>query len=116
MTPTEEKREAVRLLGGLEDGRMTTDDAQHIAGSVDPVLLYFIVRHLRDSYPASDPAATSVLDRVVGLTRTSPLLVTRCKEGQEDPVSKWFEGDYSFRDFRGRGVELIEMIADKLEA
>ena len=113
---TGEKREAVRLLTGLEDGRMTTDDAQQTADALDPVLLHFIVRYLRESYPASDPAATSVLDRVVALTRAFPRLVTLCKEGQQDPVSQWFDGDYSFREFRGRGVELIEMIADKLDS
>ena len=37
------------------------------------------------------------------------------QEGEQDPVSEWFESEHSFGEFRGRGEELIETIVDKLE-
>ena len=67
-------------------------------------------------YPASDPAATSVLDRVVALTSTSTAFVRKSKKGEQDPISKWFESEYSYRDYRGRGSEFIDLIVDKLES
>ena len=68
MSTITDKREALRLLSGLENGTMNTADAFVLAETLDPVLVYLIVRYLRESYPASDPAATSVLERVVALT------------------------------------------------
>jgi hypothetical protein len=111
-----DKGEAVRLLRGLEAGGLAAADARIIAEILDPVLVHFIVKYLRESYPASNPAATAVLDRVVELTSTYPAIVEKSKEGEQDPVSVWFEDEYSFGEFRGRGRELIEMIVDKLES
>ncbi len=116
MSADTEKREAQRLLNGLENGGMTADDAGMIAERVDPVLVYSIVRFLRENYPASDPAATPVLERVVDLTTANRKFIAQVKAGEEDSVSVWFADEYSFRDFRGRGAELIDLIVDKLES
>ena len=78
------------------------------------VLVHLIIRYLRKSYPASNPAATSVLDRVVALT--SNALVEKCREGEQDSVSQWFEAEHSLESFRGRGTEFIDVIVDKLES
>ena len=74
------------------------------------------LRYLREVYPASNPAARAVLDRVVALTAGAPELVTLIKEGERDPVSEWFSSEYSFNDFRGRGPELLDLVVDKLES
>jgi hypothetical protein len=111
-----EQQEAERLLAGLENGGMTTESARVIAQDLDPVLIYFIVRFLRETYPASDPAATAVLERVVEMTSRDPVIIRNCKIGEQDPVSRWFEMEYTFREFRGRGPELIALIADKLNS
>lgn len=116
MNATEEKREALRLLAGLEGGSLATEDAYAIAMDLDPVLVHCIVRFLRETYPASDPAATSVLERVVKLTSFHPNFIEKFKEGERDPITEWFCGDYSFREFRGRGADLIDLIVDKLES
>jgi hypothetical protein len=115
MNTTTDKSTAERLLTGLENGGMGTDAASVIAESLDPVLVYLIVRFLRESYPASDPAATAVLERVVALTSRDAALVKKCQDGEQDPVSQWFESEHSFGSFRGRGSELIELVVDKLE-
>ncbi len=116
MGTTTDKREALRLLAGLENGGMTTADALVLAETLDPVLVYLIVRYLRESYPASDPAATSVLERVVALTSNHAAFVKKCQDGEQDPVSQWFEAEHSLGSFRGRGSEFIDVIVDKLES
>jgi hypothetical protein len=115
MSGSTNAQDALKLLRGLEDGRMTASEAASLARELDPVLVYVIVRYLREAYPASHPAATAVLDRVVALSSHWPGLVATSKEGEQDPVSAWFSSEYSFADFRGRGEELVELIVDKLE-
>src|SRR5213594_5014873 len=100
MSGSTSKHDAVRLLHGLEDGRMTASEGASLAQDLDPVLVYVILRYLRDVYPASNPAANAVLDRVVALTSSWPGIVAKAKEGERDPVSQWFASEYSFGDFR----------------
>ena len=114
-TPTD-KSLALRLLRGLDEGGMGAEEARSIALELDPVLVYVIVQLLREIHPASDPVASPVLERVIKLTSAFPGLVAKSKEGEEDPVSQWFASEYSFRDFHGRGPELIDLIVDKLES
>lgn len=116
MTTSTDRNRALRLLRGLDEGGMDVSEGRALAEELDPVLVYAIVRFLRDVYPASDPAASPVLERVVQLTSAYPALVAKSREGEQDPVSRWFSSEYSFRDFRGRGTELIELIVDKLES
>ena len=108
--------DALRLLQGLEQGTLHVVDARMLAATLDPVLVHVVLRYLREVYPASNPAARAVLDRVVALTSNAPELVTLIKEGERDPVSEWFSSEYSFNDFRGRGPELLDLIVDKLES
>jgi len=115
MNTSTDKNEAMRLLRGLENGGLDGVDARILAEDLDPVLLYVIVRYLREVYPATDPAASPVLERVVKLTSTYPKMVEKSKEGEQDPVSRWFESESSYRDFRGHGEELVDLIIDKLE-
>lgn len=116
MTATGEKRDALRLLEGIESGGLPTMSAATLAEQLDHVLVYAIVTYLRAIHPASDPAAIPVLERVVQLLSASPALVRKHREGEQDPVSRWFESEYSYRDFRGRGAELIGLLVDKIES
>ncbi len=116
MSTITDKREALRLLSGLENGTMNTADALVLAETLDPVLVYLIVRYLRESYPASDPAATSVLERVVALTSGQAAFVQKCRDGENDSVSQWFEAEHSFGTFRGQSEQLVDVIVDKLES
>jgi len=114
-SPTD-KNTALRLLRGLENGGMNAEDARSLAETLDPVLVYVIVQYLREVYPASNPAATAVLDRVVALTLAWSDLVAKSKQGELDVVSRWFASQYSFAEFRDRGTHLVELIVDKLES
>ena len=111
-----EKSDALRLLDGLENGTQFGIDASLLAERIDPVLFYIVVRFLRESYPASDPAANAVLGRVVKLTSRQAALVRKFSEGEQDPISQWFGSEHSFREFRGRGRELIDTVVDKLDS
>jgi hypothetical protein len=110
-----DKAAASRLLRGLEGGGAGAAQAPAIAAGLDPVLVHVVVRYLREVYPASNPAASAVLERVVSFASSSPSIVRKIKEGEADPVSRWFESEHSFREFRGRGDDLLELIVEKLE-
>jgi hypothetical protein len=116
MGTSTDRRTADRLLTALENGGSTATDLRFVAETLDPVLLFVIVKYLRQNYPASDRAAGPVLQRVVELTQAFPALVANCSEGESDPVSTWFASEYDFSDFRNRGPELIGLIVDKLES
>ena len=79
------------------------------------MLIYCIVTFLRETYPASDPAASGVLGRVVELTARRPALVRAVTEGQADPISAWFRSEHEFRAFRHRGDDLIDLLVEKLD-
>jgi len=111
-----DRNQAGRLLRGLEDGGMAAGEARILAQDLDPVLVHVILRYLRAVYPASDPAASAVLERVVRLTSNDPAIVRKAREGEQDSVSGWFESEYTFVEFRGRGQDLIDLIVDKLES
>ena len=116
MHTSTDKNQAEKLLRGLEDGRMDASEATQLAQDLDPVLVFAILRYLRDVYPASNPAAGAVLERVVALTSSWPEIVATSQSGEQDPVSQWFTSEYSFGDFRGRGSEMLDLIVDKLES
>jgi hypothetical protein len=108
--------EAQRLLAGLEAGTLGTVDAGQLVARIDPVLAWAVIGYLRASYPASDPAASAVLERVVALTRTDPEIVAAVRAGESDPVARWFLDVHGFGAWRGRGRDMIEAIVEKLES
>ena len=114
MFESDEHAWADRLLQGMESGRISPTEAEILAQDLDPVYIYVIVTFLRAVYPATDPAATPVLERVVKLTRGD--VVGKYKTGGQDPISKWFESEYEYAAYRGRGSEMLALVADKLES
>lgn len=116
MGTSTDRGEALRLLEGLENGRMSPVQLAVIAEDLDPVLLYVVVKYLRAAHRASDPAAGGILERVVHLTSTSRTLVQAHKQGELDPVSQWFESEYDYGAFRARAGALLDLVADKLES
>lgn len=116
MGTSTDRRTAGRLLSALENGGSSATDLRFVAETLDPVLLFIIIKYLRQNYPASDRAAGAVLQRVVELTQAYPALVARCGEGESDPISGWFASEHDFNEFKHRGPELIDLIVDKLES
>jgi hypothetical protein len=116
MSTNMEVREGLRLLTGLENGSLSVADAYTIVDKRDPVLVYFILRYLREKYPASKPTSQGVLQRVVELTSTYDDVVKMTKKGEQDSMREWFDDAYSMREYFDKSDELVEMIVDKLES
>jgi hypothetical protein len=115
MSFEQEKKEGLRLLGGLENGTLTTADAFNIADKRDPLLVYFVFRFLREKYPATNASSQGVVERLVALTATYSDLVKKVKAAEHDPVREWFDDAYNMRQYFEKEDEFIEMIVEKIE-
>ena len=80
MGTSTDKNQALRLLNGLEQGGLRAAEGRILAEDLDPVLVHVIVRFLREVYPATEPAARPVLERVVELTNAYPGIVAQAKQ------------------------------------
>jgi hypothetical protein len=109
------KREGLRFLQGIENGNLTAADAYNIADGIDPVLVYFTLRYLREKYPASAAASAGVSRRLVELTSTYDDVVKLSKQGERDPLREWFDDTYDVRDYFDDAAGLIDMLVEKIE-
>jgi hypothetical protein len=110
-----EKRESLRLLKGIENGTMTTADAANVADKRDPVIIYFVLRYLREKYPTRDPASQGVTSRLLELTSTYDNLIKASKKGEKDSITEWFDETYAVREFFDKPEELVDMLVEKIE-
>lgn len=108
-----EKKRALGLLQGLEQGSVDTGELATRLEAADPSLLYFILTWLRAHYRASNPAAEGVVGRIVEICNRSPTITRNAKEGAEDSVVEWFEEAYDYRDLDG--PTFIDVVVEKLE-
>ncbi len=107
-----EKREAMRILKGIENATSTPLQSWTLIEDADPTLVYFIITWLRDRY-SHDRAAEGVLGRVIELVNYRAEVGKIMKEGQEDSIVDWFEDAYQYRDFNAE--DFIDLIVEKLE-
>lgn len=110
-----EKSEAMRLLSGLENGSMNTADAYAIAVKRDPILVYFIVRYLRETYKNDQQSGSAVLNRLIDLTGTYADIQKMIRQAEADVMVSWFNDTHDIKQFRGKPGEYIDLIVDKLE-
>ena len=112
MAYEQEQRAAMRILEGIEEGKMSATDLLSIVEEADPALVYLIFTWMRKRY-ADHPNSDAVIGRLLAISDRGsvPNLV---KEGHADPVVAWFEDGYSYRDLDAK--EFIELIVDKLES
>ena len=82
---------------------------------LDPVLVYFILRFLRDKYPASNPSSTGVLERLLTVLNTHPEVLRRSKVGEKDGITEWFLESYEMRSYLSKPEELFEMLVEKID-
>ena len=115
MDIADEERLALRLLDAIESGvGFDPADAAIDGEDIDPVFVYVLVTFLRRNYPATNPAARGVLERVTGMLGKSRSLAARYDEGKRDPISQWFDKEHDYAAYRGRGRELLR--ADRRQA
>ena len=107
-----EKQSALRLLQGIELGKMTVSESYRELRDADPALVHFIFKWLRKRY-RDDPAGDGVLGRLSRVCAEHRDITRHAKAGEDDPVVGWFEGSYSYKDLKGE--EFIDIIVEKLE-
>ena len=107
-----EKREARRILGGIENGTMTPRESWTLIQDADPTLVYFLITWLRARY-ARAPGAEAIIGRVVALVQAHPEVQQVMKTGEADAVVEWFEDSYDYSEFGSD--EFVGMIVEKLE-
>jgi hypothetical protein len=107
-----EKREARRILEGIENGTMTPHESWALIQDADPTLVYFIITWLR-SYYAGSPAADAVVGRVVALVKAYPEVQSMMRTGEADAIVDWFEDAYTYRDFTAD--QFVDVVVEKLE-
>jgi hypothetical protein len=111
MALEQEQRAALRILEGIEEGTLSAADSFALVEEADPALIYLIFTWLRKRY-ADHPNSDSVLGRLLAISNRGAV-PKMMKEGQADPVARWFEEGYSYRDLGSK--EFIELIVEKLE-
>ena len=109
----QERREALYLLQGIENGTLRSADAAHLIAEADPALVYLILTWIRSRYSGDHPAAEGVLGRLVELSSRHAAVKAKMREGKADPIVAWFEEEHGYRDFRAE--EFIALIVEKLE-
>ena len=110
-----EKQESLRLLNGLESGSLSTADAYNIADKRDPLIVYYVLRYLREKYPSSAPASSGVVGRLLELTKTYDKLVKKAKDGENDSLREWFDDTYDLKAFFNQPEKLVETLMEKIE-
>lgn len=115
MSVLSEKSEAMRLLSGIENGSMNTADAYAIANKRDPLLVYFVVRYLRETYRHDQQNGSAVLNRLIDLTATYQDVQKMIKEAEADVMVTWFNDTHEIREFKNNAEGYIDLIVEKLE-
>ena len=90
---------------------MSAEDTLALVEEADPALIYLMFTWLRKHY-ADHENADAVIGRLVAVSSRGSV-AKKMKEGQADPVARWFEENYSYRKLEAK--EFIELIIEKLE-
>jgi hypothetical protein len=103
--------DALRILEGIEEGTMSANDSQSLVEEADPALVYLIFTWLRKRYK-DHTNSDAVIGRLVEVSNRGEI-AKQMNEGKADPISRWFEENYSYKDLEKK--EFIELVVDKLE-
>jgi hypothetical protein len=103
-------------LRHIENGSAEEASINKTLETLDPLIVYFIFRYIRERYQAGHPSADGVLNRMLNLTGNYTGLVKRAKEGEKDPVREWFDDTHRMKEFFDKGDELMTLLVDKIES
>ena len=90
---------------------MSANDSQSLVEEADPALVYLIFTWLRKRYK-EHTNSDAVIGRLVEVSNRGEI-AKQMNEGKADPISRWFEENYSYKDLEKK--EFIELVVDKLE-
>lgn len=115
MSTLSDKGQALRFLQGMEAGTLSASDGYNILKDRDPVLVYFLLRFLKEKYNQTHPDARSLNERLLELTSTYDDLKKMLRAGEQDPMREWFDDSHSVREFARDSEAYVDLIVDKLE-
>jgi hypothetical protein len=113
MNPT--ARDTMWILNGIEQGTIPARETFSALEALDPLLVYFVFRYLREKYPSSNPMSSGVITRLLELTENHPNLIALSKTGEKDSIREWFDDTYSLRDFFKSPEDLVALLVEKIE-
>lgn len=109
------KREGVRFLTGLETGNLPSSDLFAISENFDPILVFFVIKHLRTVYKPGHPDAIGVSQRILELSQTYDSIVKAIKDGEKDPLNEWFDDDLNPNQYQNDPETFIDILVEKIE-
>ncbi len=105
------KRKVYRFMDIIEEGRIPLLEGFQIAEELDPLLLYFMLRYLKETYGRETQGAG---DRLLQFLSNYPSIAKYAVAPKNEPMVEWFNDSHTVRSFKSRN-EYLEMIIDKLE-
>jgi len=104
------------FIKGIEDGTRTHEQAAKLAEQLDPVLMYFAMRYLREKHPASEPRSAGVVTRMIEFTSTHPQYAKKAKQGESDAMREWFDDTFNLREYFGNLDGYADLIVEKFDS
>lgn len=108
-------RDATWILEAIENGTAPAGTIFPRLEKVDPVLVYFIFRFLREKYGHGNPAGAGVISRLLELTENYPKLVKLSQSGEKDVIREWFDETNNMQTYYSDPESLIELLVEKIE-
>jgi hypothetical protein len=106
-----DKRNVSRFMDAIEGGVVPLDDAFLLAENIDPLLLYFMLRYLKESYGRDTQGPGG---RLLQFLSTYPQMAKFAIPPKNEPMVEWFNDGYTVQSFKSRD-EYLDMIIDKME-
>lgn len=105
------KRDVYRFMDAIENGMIPLEEVQVIAEEMDPLLLYFIFRYLKETYGRETQGPS---ERLLQFFARFPELAKHAKPPKGEAMVEWFDDTYTVHTFKNRD-SYIDTIIDKLE-
>lgn len=109
----EEKQHAFGILQGIAQGTAMADETFALLKDTEPVFVYFIFRWLKKHYHKDHDDYEFVKANLSDVRNSHRQLTRMAKDGEEDPLVEWFEGNYRYREMSA--FEFVDLIIEKLE-
>lgn len=110
------RNDFLRFIVGIENGTSDHEKLAKLAGTLDPVLIFFALRYIREKYPVGDPRGSGVTERLVELTTNHPQLIKASKKGATDSLVEWFDDTYTLRTYFTDLEGFADLIVEKFDS
>ncbi len=104
-----------RFMDAFEEGNVPFSEASEILQKLDPLMSYFVLRFLREKYPARSDSSGASARLVSFFTEYDYLAKCANLPKGERAMQEWFEDSYSMRDFFQSRDQYLQTILEKIE-